>query len=295
MGGHTLLDLSRPMGEFCRHGRVPFKFVTGDGVWIEPPDDAPNVVNAPTGARNLEVDPDRTGRHRFMFESDAPLDLSEDLFIVWRDDPSGQAVPLRPDGFFLRLESHQRLGSFVDGSETEFRLFAPRARRVWLQVQERADSAEGMLEYPMEREDDGTWSLRLDANLNGWFYFYRVAGPSNAFGHSDSAMLIVDPYARALVGRTGPGIILEDAFFEGADLTFSTPQWHDLVIAEAHVRDLVANAPVKMSAAERSGFRGLAAWVANEAFYLRKLGVNAVELQPVQEFDNITSDEYHWG
>ncbi len=31
------------------------------------------------------------------------------------------------------------------------------------------------------------------------------------------------------------------------------------------------------------------------AFYLHKLGVNAVELQPVQEFDNKTREEYHWG
>ncbi|HEY5552117.1 MAG TPA: alpha-amylase family glycosyl hydrolase [Opitutaceae bacterium] len=295
LGGRMLLDLARPMGDFCKHGRVPFKFITGDGAWIEPPADSPNVVIDPIGARNLEVDPDRTGRHRFIFEAGSPLDLSEDHFIVWRDDPSGQTVPLRPDGFFLRMESRERLGAFVDGDETEFRLFAPRARRVWLQIQEQADSTGGMLEYPMEREEDGTWYLRLDANLNGWFYFFRVGGPANAFGHFDSTQLIADPYARALVDRVGPGIILEDAFFEGADLTFPTPQWHDLVVCELHVRDVIAKAPVKISAVERSGFRGLAAWVASEAFYLRRLGVNAVELQPVQEFDNVTSDEYHWG
>jgi pullulanase len=30
-------------------------------------------------------------------------------------------------------------------------------------------------------------------------------------------------------------------------------------------------------------------------FYLNHSGVNCVELQPVQEFDNQTREEYHWG
>jgi pullulanase len=52
---------------------------------------------------------------------------------------------------------------------------------------------------------------------------------------------------------------------------------------------------VKASPAERRGFTGLTKWVQSPEFYLHKLGVNAVELQPVQEFDNQTPEEYHWG
>ena len=294
LAGRTLLDLARPMDDFCQGRRVPFKFITGDETWIEPPAEAPNVVRDPNGAHNLEVDPDRTGRHRFLFEADAPLDLSENLFVVSRDDPESQEVPLRPDGFFHRLESTERLGAFVDGGETEFRLFAPRARRVWLQVRESLDDAQPH-EYPMERCVDGTWDLRLDENLSGWFYAYRMAGPQNAFGQFDSGRTIADPWAKALVSREGPGIVLEDEFFRGADLTFATPQWQDLVICEAHVRDLVAKAPVRMGEDSRLGFRGLAKWVASEGFYLSRLGVNAVELQPLQAFDAKGRDEYHWG
>lgn len=295
LGGRTLLDLSRPMDEFCRGQRVPFKFVTGDGNWIQPPNGAPNVVLDPAGNRNLEIDPDRTGRHRFIFETGAPLDLSEDLFVVWREDPEGQQVSLRPDGFFLRMASAAPLGARVDGGETEFRIFAPRARGVWLRIHEQPDGSTGVNEYPMERAGDGTWALRLDENLNGWFYGYRVAGPRNCFGGFDSARVIADPCARALVARGGPGIILEDSFFDGADRSFPTPQWQDLVISEVHVRDLVANAPIDLDPEERRGFRGLTSWIEDKAFYLRQLGVNAVELQPVQEFDSVDPDEYNWG
>lgn len=66
-------------------------------------------------------------------------------------------------------------------------------------------------------------------------------------------------------------------------------------MAETHVRDLVAQAPISMSADERLGFAGLTKWVESPDFYLKKLGVNAVELQPVHEFDNRTREDYQWG
>jgi pullulanase len=79
------------------------------------------------------------------------------------------------------------------------------------------------------------------------------------------------------------------------DRGFPTPAWHDLVIAEAHVRDLAAHAPVKATVEERRGFTGLRKWVESPEFHLHELGVNCVELQPLHEFDNATVDEYHWG
>ena len=69
----------------------------------------------------------------------------------------------------------------------------------------------------------------------------------------------------------------------------------DLVIAEAHLRDLLAQAPIELSDEERLGFSGLSKWLKSDDCYLRKLGVNAVELQPVLEFDSQTKEEYHWG
>ena len=76
---------------------------------------------------------------------------------------------------------------------------------------------------------------------------------------------------------------------------FKTPDWQDLVIAEAHVRDLCALAPLDLTPEERRGFTGLKKYVESPDFYLHHLGVNCVELQPVQEFDNVTTEEYHWG
>src|SRR5690606_31451833 len=103
------------------------------------------------------------------------------------------------------------------------------------------------------------------------------------------------PYALAAVGREGPGVILDRARLDsglGRD-RFKTPAWHDLVICEAHVRDLAAHAPIDADEDGRRGFAGLKKWVESDDFYLSRLGVNCVELQPLHEFDNRTREEYH--
>ena len=40
---------------------------------------------------------------------------------------------------------------------------------------------------------------------------------------------------------------------------------------EAHVRDLLAQAPIDLSRDERMQFRGLTKWLQSEDYYLRKL------------------------
>ena len=64
---------------------------------------------------------------------------------------------------------------------------------------------------------------------------------------------------------------------------------------ESHVRDLISEAPAGLSNNERRGFSGLKKWIQEPDFYLGQLGVNAIELQPVQAFDRKEVDEYHWG
>ena len=157
---------------------------------------------------------------------------------------------------------------------------------------QKLDEAAG---YEMDRRSDGTWEAQLEGALHGWYYWYTLDGPHNPFGVFEGARRILDPYALAAVTREGPGIVLDRARLAPADRSFRTPAWQDLVIAEGHVRDLTALAPVKMRPEERRGFTGLRRWVESPDFHLARLGVNAVELQPVLEFDCATPEEYHWG
>jgi pullulanase/glycogen debranching enzyme len=66
----------------------------------------------------------------------------------------------------------------------------------------------------------------------------------------------------------------------------------DLIILEAHVRDLIARTPF---ATGRFGFSQLRKWLETPGNYLCDIGVNAVEFQPVTEFDGKNPEEYQWG
>jgi pullulanase len=298
IAGEPALVWSGPASRLQTEHR--FKFVTARGTWLAVPAGVPNEVRDDLGNVNYIYDATRTGRHLFGFSLAEPLDLTQSWTVGWGDEPQS-LVPLRPGAFFHELATELPLGAIVEEGVTLFRLFAPRAQRVELAVCEELAGAVLPHRYPLERREEadgvwrGAWEIALDGNLHGWFYWYSVAGPTDVHGSFRPEVRILDPYALASVEREGPGIVLDRARLGSGDRSFRTPAWQDLVIAEAHVRDLVAKAPVALTPDERLGFAGLTKWVESPDFYLSELGVNAVELQPVQEFDNQTREEYHWG
>ena len=66
-------------------------------------------------------------------------------------------------------------------------------------------------------------------------------------------------------------------------------------MVEAHLRDLLANSSSNIHDSEKLEFVGLTKWLNCENCYLKKLGANVVELQPIQEFDAKEKEAYHWG
>jgi pullulanase len=282
-----------------------FKFVTGENQWLMPPDDAPNAVRDEHGNINRLLDQNRTGMHLWRFTVREPLSLAEPCHVAWSDAPK-QSLPLVPGSFFHELKTDLPLGAIVQGEETVFRVFAPRARSVTLFLSREPKFGPEMLkeaqQFSLLRRSETAgpatvWEVTLDQRLHGWYYWYSIDGVRETGGQSgfDPTMRVLDPYALAAVDREGPGIVLDAAWVGQGDRNFNPPAWHDLIIAEVHVRDLAANAPVRTTEDERRGFTGLRKWVESEDFYLHKLGVNCVELQPVHEFDNVTTAEYHWG
>lgn len=196
----------------------------------------------------------------------------------------------------LTTGSGRPLGALIEGGATLFRLFAPRASKVAVSFYRHLDSPEP-IRLKLKRGKDGVWEVRHAADLHGWYYYYQVAsrfrGP---FSHFNEEFKILDPYALATVGPAGPGIVWDRKRIPKPDRSYRPPDWHDLVIMEAHVRDLIRHAPMSLDEEERRGFSGLRKWVEAEGSYLQSLGVNAVELLPIQEFgDRYDKHEYHWG
>lgn len=301
LNGRSVWLVRTPAAPLLTDPPQHFKFVTGDRHWIDLPRDASNLVPDGKEHFNRAIFPHRTGRNLFQFTTTRPVLLNQTCSVIQvRDGQQAPKTRLRLGKFFHEMRSALPLGALVVKGETTFRLFAPRARHVRLFVSENLPEPDKAFCYELDRREEdggwqGVWEAHLDRNLHGWFYWYSVSGPHDVFGHFHPGQKVLDPYAQAAVGREGPGIVLDPEWVGSGDRAFTTPPWQDLVIAEAHVRDLVASAPITLSAEERRGFSGLTKWVNSPNFYLKKLGVNAVELQPVHENDARTRDEYHWG
>ncbi|MFP4281614.1 MAG: alpha-amylase family glycosyl hydrolase [Opitutales bacterium] len=272
-----------------------FKFVTAQGHWLEAASDAPNVFIDEEGNRNYRLNAERTGRHRFFFRTPLPLSRSPVARLVYQEGDYTESVPMLPGVFLKQLSSHLPLGARVEGGQTVFRLFAPRASRVMVHLYDDLEetSPRGL---PMRLADGKVWEVAVPGNRDGWYYYFSVAGAErDGFSHFDGRFRILDPYAKACVGPLGPGIVLAPERFPAVKRPFTPPAWHDMVVVEVHLRDLLARAPIDLEEDARGGYRGLTAWLKEESCYLRELGVNTVELQPVHEFDTVDPKEYGWG
>ncbi|MBT5716260.1 MAG: hypothetical protein HOI70_05055, partial [Opitutae bacterium] len=251
-----------------------FKFITAKGEWIEPDPLLSLSVKNELGTRNFLFNSSRTGKDILSF----------DLVQGPGKENLNEWINFEPKGKFGYLKT---------AKGAKFRVFAPRVYKIELLIKE---SFEQKIyeRYPMERTDDGSWRVELPIDCEGMYYKYSVQNIKNKGITKTFEKEVVDPYARAMVGRYGPGLAL--SVKESDPIThFTPPNVQDLVILETHVRDLLANAPINLTQNERMEFRGLTRWLNSKDCYLSKLGVNAIELQPIHEFDARSKNEYHWG
>lgn len=273
-----------------------FKFASSKGQWLRVPSTAPNKVYDSQNHENYELDLSRTGEHLLGFEVAQRSETLDQDEILWLEANHEERCKLRCGRLFLSLKTDKPLGAIVEDEQTLFRVFAPRAKRVSA-VYFDSREPEAVSALPLSLREDTYWEGQCPKNLHGFHYYYHVEGENkDKLSHFDGSFKVLDPYALLTVGREGPGIIIDKAKLSPlTPKTFSPPAWQDLIVLEAHVRDLIAKAPLTLSSEERLGFKGLEAWIRNKDNYLKSLGINALELQPLQAFDNLKKEDYHWG
>ncbi|MBN1895409.1 pullulanase [bacterium] len=200
---------------------------------------------------------------------------------------------LDPGPLLDSFYSGKPLGSVLERGIRMFRVFAPRASRVLLCL---SRTFSGRLsEYPMTRDDQGIWEIKLEGNREGWYYGYRVF---NAFDPqaAENPPLIIDPYSRAVATRNhylndGMTFILPETPFDWGKDRRIRPRLEDLVIYEMHVRDFSRHPSSGVPARMRGTYAGVSAsGCAGGMGYLQSLGINAVEFLPVHEFANWEPD-----
>ncbi|MBD3615800.1 MAG: pullulanase [Gracilimonas sp.] len=179
------------------------------------------------------------------------------------------------------------LGYTIKGNQTVFRLFAPKATSVKLVIYDQYEDELG-LAFPLEINEEGIWEgLIQDTFYNKW-YAYKIEGPEDDPYFMTSNHPIADPRSRHVTSTNHhlqfpKTKITESGPFNWEGDTFTAPEDpRDLVIYEAHIKDMVAHSSAKTYVnGIYNDFRE--AEVGGIA-HLKKLGVNAVEFLPLQKF-----------
>jgi glycogen operon protein len=199
------------------------------------------------------------------------------------------------------------LGAEADANGVNFALFAAHADAVMLCLFDESGQQE-ISRHALPGHTDGVWHGYLPGARAGLVYAYRIHGayaPGQGH-HPNPNKLLLDPYARAVVGdfcddprhrafcldaahEPDPADnvavalkaqVVDEAFDWAGDQHPHTP-WADTVIYEAHVKGFTRLHP-QIPAELRGSYAGLAHPAA--IGHLRKLGVSAIELLPVQYF-----------
>ncbi len=199
------------------------------------------------------------------------------------------------------------LGASFDGAGVNFALFSLHAEAVTLCLFDAAGQRE-TARWPLTAGAAGVWHGYLPGARPGLVYGYRLAGPYDpAHGHRfNSAKLVLDPYARAVVGefRDVPAIysyqagaphladeqdsaayalkarVVDEPFDWEGDVAPGVP-WPQTVLYEAHVKGLTRLHP-QIPEALRGTYAGLGHPAMIE--HLQRLGVTTLELLPIQYF-----------
>ena len=126
-------------------------------------------------------------------------------------------------------------------------------------------------------------------NIDEFEYAYRVDGPycPEKGLLFDKNKILLDPYAKAVAGQRTWGIRWDHTYharvvkdrFDWGDMPQSKKELCDLIIYELHVRDFTHHPSSVVQ--HRGTFSGLMEKIP----YLKELGINAVELMPIFEFD----------
>lgn len=222
-------------------------------------------------------------------------------------------APLPPEPFPVRRGRPLPRGVTPIGDGYNFSLFSRHGTWVWLELYDEPDAGTPTHRFeldPRQHRTGDIWHIWIGGVKPGQLYAYRIDGPYRPLqGHRyNPYKLLLDPRATAVTHLGGwdfgvavgydPTSPLEDLSFSTVDSAPVTPKcvithstfdwgddrllkrpWSETIIYETHVRGLTIHPSAQ--AAHPGTYAGLIEKIP----YFQDLGITAVELLPVQEFN----------
>jgi glycogen operon protein len=192
------------------------------------------------------------------------------------------------------------LGTMATPDGVNFAVLSRNATAVCLVIYGLDDGRDPLAEvalHPRRNRTGNHWHILVQGLPPSFCYGWRVDGPRSPVHRFDPSVVLIDPAARALSGgavwgrsdepnqrfTTRRTVYLPRSFNWQEDAPHLTP-WEDSILYELHVRGFTCH--------PSSGVRhpGTFAGLIEKVPYLRALGVTAVELLPIHEFDECDCD-----
>ena len=191
------------------------------------------------------------------------------------------------------------LGAYILGEETTFKLWAPTAASVKLNLFDTGSDGAAYKTVSMLRGERGVWS-HTEPCQHGTYYTYTV---ETAVGIQDA----VDPYALAAGVNGQRGMVVDLSRTDPDDwdserLENPIKRYSEATIWEVHVRDfsnMIQSSKYKgkyLAFTEKGLYNEYGCSVGID--YIKKLGVSHVHLLPVYDYASVDENEccsFNWG
>ena len=191
--------------------------------------------------------------------------------------------------------SPMQLGATIVPEGINFAVFSRHAAHLWLVLFTPTGSSIGEIELdPVRNKTGDIWHILLCTKQHDLQYCFRANGPHDPMGSGlffDDKTLLLDPYAKALAGGekwNGPSkkqagfrrrcLVVDNHFDWEDDRPLQIPL-QDSIIYEMHVRGFTQHPSSNVE------HPGTFAGIIEKIPYLLELGITAVELMPIAEFN----------
>ena len=192
------------------------------------------------------------------------------------------------------------LGAYINGNNTTFKVWAPTASKILLNLFEAGHDVEAYKTVEMVKGEKGVWSHTEECG-HGTYYTYTV---TTSVGTQEA----VDPYAKAAGVNGNRGMVVDLSLtnpdgWDTAGLNSNLSSYSEAIIWEVHVRDFSNKIASSQYKGKYLAFTETG--LVNEhgqpvgVDYLKQLGITHVHLLPVYDYATVDESnpdsEFNWG